>query len=152
MSARKDARSLRALGGRTGSAYDEETFLHLLALEQARAGRSNRRLRLLLVTIEPVAGKPAEIPVDGAMRLFEGLKVLLRDTDIMGWYRQSRVAGAVLSATSDEADQETTALIEQRVRDGLLKKLPANAAGGLRVRVTQHGPRRVPGRAAGGRR
>ena len=64
-----------------------------------RAGtrqRSNRRLRLLLATLEAVPGKPAPILPAYAARLFEGLRLWLRETDVMGWYRQDRVAGAVL--------------------------------------------------------
>jgi hypothetical protein len=136
-------KSLRALDGRPGAEYDEETFLHLLAIEQARAERSNQRLRLLLVTLEPVPGKPTPFPTSSAARLFDGLRTLLRDTDIMGWYRQAQVAGAVLSASADGAGYETSGLIEQRVNEGLRKRLPSRTARSLRVRITQHGPRRV---------
>jgi hypothetical protein len=136
-------RSIRALECRPGAEYDEETFLHLLAMEQARAGRSSQRVRLLLATLEPVPGKPVEIPPPVAVRLFEGLRSLLRDTDIMGWYRQSHVAGAVLSSVADRADYETSGLIQQRVSEGLRRRLPSKPAGNLRVRVTHHGPRRL---------
>jgi len=143
MSKKHDSKAIRALQGRPGAEYDQETFLHLLSIEQARAERANQRVRLLLATLEPVPGKPVEIPPSTAVKLFEALRVLLRDTDFMGWYRQSYVAGAVLSSTANGADYETSALIEQRVRDGLRKHLPAKTAGSLRARVTQHGPRRI---------
>jgi len=139
-------KSIRALNGRAGIEYDEETFLHLLTIERARAERANQRLRLLLVTLEPVAGKPAPIPAAGAARLFEGLRQLLRDTDIVGWYDQGRVAGAVLTAPADAPGFETSGVIQQRVGDGLRQRLPASLAGSLRVRVTQHGPRRLEGK------
>jgi hypothetical protein len=135
-------KSIRALEGRPGAAYDEETFLHLLAIERARADRAGQRLRILLVTIEPVAGKPA-----AAARVFDGLRELLRETDIMGWYEQTRVVGAVLSAPADEPGFETATLVEQRVESGLKRKLPSTLARSLRVRVTQHGPRRVEQRS-----
>jgi hypothetical protein len=143
-------KSIRSLDCRPGMAYDEETFLHLLSIERARADRANQRLRLLLITIEAAPGKAAEIPPAGASKLFDGLRLLLRETDIMGWYEQPRVAGAVLTAPHDAPGFEDTGLIEQRVRDGLAAKLPASLARNLRVRVTQHGPVRLDKRKAAG--
>ena len=135
--------SIRALDCQPGAEYNEETFLYFLAIERARAERSNRRLPLLLATLEPVGGKPVPIPPANAARLFEGLRLALRDTDIMGWYRQDHVVGAVLGAHADEPEGETSDLIERRVGAGLRERLPANIARGLRVRVTQQGPRRI---------
>ena len=134
---------IRALECRPGAEYDEETFLYFLAIERARAERSNRRLRLLLATLEPIPGKPVAIARASAAKLFEGLRLSLRDTDIMGWYEQDRVAGAVLSAPVDAAGWETPGPIEERVGEGLRRRLPAKVAGSLRVRVVQHGPRPV---------
>jgi hypothetical protein len=134
---------IRALECRPGAEYDEETFLYFLAIERARAERSNHRVRLLLATLEPIPGRPVPIPRASAARLFKGLRLTLRDTDIMGWYEQDRVAGAVLSAPVDGPGWETSGPIEQRVGDGLRRRLPAKIAGDLRVRVVHHGPRRV---------
>ena len=134
---------IRALECQPGAEYDEETFLYFLAIERARAERSNRRLRLLLATLEPIPGKPIAITGGSAAKLFEGLRLSLRDTDIMGWYEQDRVAGAVLSAPVDAAGWETPGPIEERVGEGLRRRLPAKVAGSLRVRVVQHGPRRI---------
>jgi len=144
--------SIRSLDGQPGAAYDEEIFLHLLAIERARADRANQKLRLLLATVEPAPGKPAPISPTSAAKLFDGLRLLLRETDIMGWYEQPRVAGAVLTAPHDAPGFETAGLIEQRVADGLRKKLPLSVARNLRVRVTQHGPRRIEQRKAAGAR
>ena len=136
-------RPVRALERAPGSEYDEETFLYFLTMERARAGRSNQRLRLLLATLESAPGKPAEIPPASAARLFRALKALLRDTDVCGWYRQDRVAGAILTARAGSPDDEASDLIEGRVREGLLERLPSNLARVLRVRITQQGPRRL---------
>ena len=133
---------IRALECPPGAEYDEKTFLYFLAIEQARAERSKHRLRLLLATLEPVPGKPIPIPRASATRLFEGLRLSLRDTDVMGWYRQDRTAGAVLSERAGTDGSETSGRIEQRVGEGLRRRLPAKIARSLRVRVVQHGPRR----------
>ena len=143
MSNPQSRRPIRALERPPGTEYDEETFLYFLTMERARAGRSSQRLRLLLVTLEPVPGKPGPILPASAARLFKALKVLLRDTDIMGWYRQDLVAGAILSARADTPEEETSSLIEERVREGLLDRLPSSITRSLRVRITQQGPRRL---------
>lgn len=133
---------IRALECPPGAEYDEETFLYFLAIEQARAKRSNHRLRLLLATLEPVPGRPVPIPRSSAGRMFEGLRQSLRDTDVMGWYRQDRTAGAMLSERADAPGLETSGIVEQRVRENLRRRLPAKIASTLRVRVVQLGPRR----------
>ena len=134
---------IRTLECPPGTEYDEETFVYFLAIERARAGLVKHPPRLLLATLEPVPGQPAPIPPASATRLFEGLRMSLRDTDVMGWYRQGRVAGAVLSACDDALESEMSDLLEQRVGDTLRQRLPSNAARSLRVRVVQQGPLRV---------
>jgi len=140
-------RSIRALECPPGTEYDEETFTYLLGMERARAERTNRRVRLLLASFEPVSGEAVPISAPSAKRIFAGLRQLLRDTDIVGWYRQDRIIGAVLCARADAAEEETSQAIGQRVGEGLRKRLPAKAAPGLRVRVTQQGPRRLVAKA-----
>jgi hypothetical protein len=143
MSKQLPRRTIRALERPPGAEYDEETFLYFLTMERARAGRSKQRLQLLLATLESVPGQPVPIPPTSAARLFKALRMLLRDTDIMGWYRQDLVAGAILSARADTPEDETPGLIEQRVREGLLGRLPSSIARILRVRIAQQGPRRL---------
>jgi hypothetical protein len=145
MSSKGRNRPIRALERQPGTEYSEETFLYLLDVERARAERSHQRLWLLLATLEPVAGRPDPITPASAAKLFEGLRQSLRDTDIMGWYRQDRVAGAVLTARADAPEEETSGLVEQRVGDGLRRQLPRSLARDLRVKVTQQGPRRIAG-------
>jgi hypothetical protein len=143
MSSKSPHNAIRALEGRPGAEYDEETFVHLLALERARAERAGQRVRLLLVTLEPTPGRPVPITLQTAARIFDGLKLLLRDTDVVGWYEQGRVAGAVLTAPADETELEASSVVEQRIGSGLRERLSSKIADELRVRVTQHGPRRV---------
>ncbi len=129
-----------SLEGRPGEDYDEDIFLYFLALERARAQHANRRVRLLTATVEPVPGKPAPISAATAARLFEGLRSSLRETDIMGWYRQHRVAAAVLSEHPDHPGADVSDVIQRRVREGLRLHLPSRIADSLRVRVTSVRP------------
>jgi hypothetical protein len=133
----------QALDCPPGTEYHEDAFLYFLDIERARAGRSNHDLRLLVATLEPIPGRPVPIPPASASRLFESLRRSLRETDVTGWYRQGRVAGAVLSARADVPGPRMTGAIEQRVGDRIRQRLPAKVARGLRVRVIQLGPQRI---------
>jgi hypothetical protein len=123
--------------------YDEDAFLYFLDIERARAGRANLPLQMLFATFEPEPGKPVPIPASDATRLFEGMTDTLRDTDVVGWYRQGSVAGAVLGARPDARGSEMSGVIEQRVGEGLRRRVPAKVARSLRVRVVQLGPQQV---------
>ncbi len=132
-----------ALECEPGTEYDETTFRYFLSIERARAGRSNHPVCLLFATMEPVPGEPAPIHASNATRLFEGLRLSLRDTDVTGWYQQGRVAGAVLSARPGAPASDESGEIEQRVGEGLRQRLPSKVARSLRVRVIQMGPQRL---------
>lgn len=133
----------RVLEGAEGAEYDEDVFQYLLSVEQSRASHASRPLRLLFATLEPVPGKPVPIPPRSASKLFDGLRTSLRETDVMGWYRQGRVAGAVLTAKEDPVADGMPNAIERRVGDRVRHQLPAKVARSLRVRVIQLGPRHV---------
>lgn len=124
-----------------GTEYDEDTFLYFLNIEWARAERSNRPLRLLFATMESSPGWAVPIPPESATRLFRGLRLGLRETDVMGWYRQGRVASAVLSAGDEAFGADMSNVIEQRVGDGLRQRLPSRVGRSLKVRVVQLEPR-----------
>jgi len=120
-----------------GREYDEEAFRYFLAVERARADRANRPLQLLIAALEPVPGKPAPISRATAARLFAGLRLSLRETDIVGWYRQDRVAGAVLSEHADRPGRVVETVIRERVGNALRRRLPSGAARSLQVDIIQ---------------
>lgn len=126
-----------------GRECDEADFLYLLAVERARAERSHRPLRLLFATMEPSPGSTAPIPPGNASRLFRALKAGLRETDVMGWYQQGRVAAAVLSPGGEPPGADTSDAIEDRVGESLRQHLPSKVARSLKVRVVQVPPRVV---------
>ncbi len=130
----------QALESAPGTEYNEDVFLYFLAVERARAERGHRPLRLLVVSWEPFAGKPADIPPLVAARLFQGLRRALRETDITGWYSQQRVAGAILVAPADASAPDMSAVVERRVGDELRIGLPPTVARSLRIRVIGLGP------------
>jgi hypothetical protein len=120
-----------------GREYDEDTFLYFLDVERSRANRSNHALRLLLVSVESVPGKPIPLRRATAVRLFAGLRESLRETDVMGWYRQDQVAGAVLRARPDADGPEMSRIIRKRVDEEFRRRLRPADMHTLRVRMIE---------------
>jgi hypothetical protein len=75
-----------------------------------------------------------------ASKLFSGLWRCLRETDVVGWYREARVTGAILTQVEDGLRPEATREIRQRVNGALCEGLSSDVARRLRVRVYQLRP------------
>ena len=128
-----------ALEGRFGQAYNEEAFRYFLLIERKRAERAHRPVLLLLLDLrEP----PERMRIDPALaaKLFSSLWRCLRETDVVGWCREDRVVGAVLTQVDDVVPAEVTTVIRQRVSEVLRQGLSADVARPLRVRVYQLRP------------
>jgi hypothetical protein len=119
-----------------GEAYNEEAFHHLLSIERKRSEASTRPFLLLLVEFDKHLGVPVLVGHGVASRLFAALAEPLRDTDVIGWYREQRIAGAVLTDLG-EAPQAIMPVIAQRVRASLQQDLPGNLAASVQVRLYQ---------------
>jgi hypothetical protein len=119
-----------------GDAYNEEAFHHFLAIERKRSEASTRPFLLLLVEFEKRLGASVPIGHDIAAGLFAALTESLRDTDVIGWYREQRIAGAVLTDLGD-APQAIVPHIIDRVRQVLGRDLDPDMASQVQVRVYQ---------------
>jgi hypothetical protein len=126
-----------------GEAYNEQAFHHFLAIERKRSAASTRPFLLLLVEFEKHLGLPAAMDPDIESRLFAAITGSLRDTDVIGWYREHRIAGAVLTDVG-EAPQAIMPVITSRVRTSLQRGLPVQVASLVQVRLYQ-----LPARADG---
>ena len=127
--------STRQLECPQGSEYDEEAFMYFLGIERARAERAHQPVGVLLASLEPVPNQPAVFPHASAQKVFAGLRLTLRDTDVVGWYRQDHIAGAVL--TFPPTTGSDVAMFERRIETALRRRLPAPLAQRLRLRVVQ---------------
>jgi hypothetical protein len=125
------------LEGRSGEPLSEEAFRELLAIERARASRAGRPLRVLRVSLKPGPRRSADIKPVVAARLFAGLTHALRETDIIGWHREGRVAGAVLVDGTAVVGSDAGPVIVRRVRDVLGRRLPVTVASQLQLRVVR---------------
>src|SRR5438128_9964494 len=108
-----------ALEGRLGQAYNEQAFRYFLAIERKRSERSGHPFLLLLVDLKEQEGAKASLDSMVANNLFSNLRLCLRETDFVGWYREERVAGAVLIELGDRRPTEVSRLIGQRVSERL---------------------------------
>jgi GGDEF domain-containing protein len=119
-----------------GPVYNEEAFRYFLQIERKRASRSNSRFLLLLVDLKGYTAGTRFDAATGA-KLFAAMYPCLRETDFIGWYRQQRVASAVLTQVGESPDVEVSNLVAERVREALTQRLPAHLAARLQVRVYQ---------------
>ena len=131
-----------ALEGRMGQAYNEEAFRYFLAVERKRAARSRQSLLLLLVSIKKRSGVRGPIRPVLAASIFSGLWLGVREVDFIGWFREGRVAGAVLTQGADPLAPDVSHRISQRLTETLRGRVPADVARRLHVRVLQLRPTR----------
>jgi len=129
-----------ALEGRSGGAYNEEAFRHFLALEGKRSEHSGRPFLLLLADLKEQPVDLKERPEVGARKLLSALCLCVRETDFVGWYRERRVAGAVLTDLGDAPPTEVSNVVGQRIGAALRAGLSPDVARRLQVRVYQHEP------------
>ena len=128
-----------------GEAYNEQAFHHFLSIERKRSEASTRPFLLLLIEFDKHLGLPLPVGHRMSSRLFAALAAALRDTDVIGWYRELRIAGAVLTDLGD-APQAIMPAITQRVRCFLDSAIfPATSPSIVRVRLCQL-PSRVEAR------
>ena len=128
-------------GGQPGCrAYNEPAFRHFLAIERKRADRAGRSLLLMLVSLRPKDNGTDMFPADCARRVFEGLAFCVREVDFVGWYRDGRVAAAVLTQGARTPDPDIVHAIGMRVSEALEERLPWPLAARLDVRVLQLRP------------
>ena len=121
--------------GRSGEAYNEEAFRYFLEIERRRSEVSTRPFLLLLVDVKKQPGESPLIPQATVAGLFAGLSLCLRETDFVGWYRQERVAGAVLTQRPDMPQANVAKHVAKRVRRALSEQLEADVSSRLQVRV-----------------
>jgi len=132
-----------ALEQGVAEAYNEEAFQYFLEIERKRSAVSNRQFLLMLVEFHkhPPSINPDIDPATAA-RLFSILRATLRETDLLGWYREARVAGAVL-IQHGENQGDLSVVVRQRVNEALEKEFPQDRSRGFTVRVFELSPRQA---------
>src|SRR5262245_22847601 len=130
-----------ALQHESGEAYNEEAFQYFLEIERKRAEIANRPFLLMLIELHKhPAGHTPDIDLATASKLFAVLQACLRETDFIGWYRDRRIAGAVLTQHAEPNREDLAGTVRQRVSDELEKIFPSDRPGSFQVRVYELSP------------
>jgi hypothetical protein len=124
----------QALNGNT-SVYNEEAFRYLLDIERKRFEVFSQPFVLVLTDFARQAGHSDAIPAGVSSRIFSTLASTLRDTDVIGWYREERVIGTILTHLGDAPLGETTKQMSARVKRALSAQLPEDLGHLLKVRL-----------------
>lgn len=121
--------------GLPASGYGEEAFRHLLGSEAQRSRRSGHLCQILLVhfmnaeeAIVPMGSRVADAVIAALIRT-------LRDTDYVGWYREGKIVGGVLTLLGQEAVSKGCACIRARVAEVLQSELKPYGHHRVRINV-----------------
>jgi hypothetical protein len=124
-----------ALESRLGQACNEEAFRHFLAIERKRSRRSGRPFLLLLVELKKRRRFAGRVDAVVAAKLFACLWLSLRESDVVGWFREGRVAGALLTQHGEAGATNIADLVCDKVRRSLQDSLPSELVRHLDVRA-----------------
>ncbi len=106
-------------GGVAGQALNEAAFRHFLHIERRRAERAAHAVLLVLVSMRTSRGGNPTFGPASASAVFSALGECVRESDFVGWYREGRVAGAVLthqSATLEDICPRVTIRVTSALR------------------------------------
>jgi hypothetical protein len=124
--------------GDLGFAYNEAAFRHFLGLERQRAHRSGRSLLLILVQTRGSADSRRTFDTRGASQVFHALGSGVREVDVVGWFRDDRVAGAIVPLNAD-ATADASSRVASRIERMLKVEMGQEQLARIRVRVVRLG-------------
>ena len=119
---------------REGCVHNQEAVRLFLEVERARAARQRHPVMVAVVSM-----RPGRLPWgdDVATGIFVALWKGLREVDVVGWLREQRTAGAVLTAGAQPPTPLAARAIARRLRDTIRQCTSAQVAESVRVRVIQ---------------
>ena len=103
-------------------AYNQEAFRSLLESESKRCERSGHFCQILLLYWTDAQGSIVQIRS-------------LRDTDYIGWYRDGRVIGAVLTVLAQDSMAQLFTHLQPRLAEHIRGKLGVEEISRLQIRV-----------------
>ena len=119
-------------------AYNQEAFRYLLESESKRSERSGYFCRIILVYWTDAQGRDMQMNSYAAKTVMAALSRSLRDTDYIGWYREGRIAGAVLTVLVQESMEQVSTHLQRRLVEIIRTKLGVKETSLLQIRVCQH--------------
>jgi hypothetical protein len=119
-------------------AYNQEAFRYLLECESKRSKRSGHFYQIILVYWTNARGRDVQMNSYAAKTVMAALSRSLRETDYIGWYRDGRIAGAVLTVLVQETMAQVVTHLRPRLVDIIRAKLGVEETSRLQIRVCQH--------------
>ena len=117
-------------------AYTESAFQHFLEIERERCLRSGERCFLVLAELKGRDGSPERMARTASASLFRTFSACLRETDFLGWHKEGHIAGAVLTETGSEQDDEALRRVVERIRRTFENAVPVDVSSRLHIRVS----------------
>src|SRR5262249_41730276 len=104
--------------------FDEASFAKILGFERKRTDRSQRPFLLVLLTLRtrPRGGQRQRATL--VENVIQSLQLCVRQTDLLGWYKQNTVLGAIFTELHHESP--ATGKILERVNAALQARLTPN--------------------------
>ena len=119
-------------------AYNQEVFRYLLESESKRSERSGYFFQILLVYWTDAQGRIVQMDSHVAMTVMAALSCSLRETDYIGWYRDGRIVGAVITVLVHESMAQVASHLQKRLVEILRAELGVEETSRLKIRVCQH--------------
>ena len=119
-------------------AYNQEAFRYLLESESKRSERSGRFCQILLVYWTDAEGEIVQMDSHVAKRVILAASRSLRETDYIGWYRDGRIIGGVLTVLVQESMAQVASHLQKRLAEILQSELSIEESRRLQIRVCQH--------------
>ena len=117
--------------------YNEQAFRCLLFNESKRSKRSGHSFTILLIYSTDKQGLIVQMDRDMADTVVKALFRSHRETDYIGWYREGRIVGGVLTVLAQDSAVEVSGRLQQRVMDILRAGVSVEENSHLQIRVYQ---------------
>jgi len=116
-------------------AYSQESFRYLLESESKRSERSGHFCQILLVYWTDAQGRIGQMDSHVTETVMAVLIRSLRETDYIGWYRDGRIVGAVLTVLVKESMAQVASHLHKRLAEILQSELSIEESRCLQIRV-----------------
>lgn len=117
--------------------YSETIYGPLIHREAKRSERSGHVCRILLVYQTNAQGLVLPLEAELADETISVLSGCCRDTDYIGWYRQGRILGVLLTTLRLDSARDGCESLMARVEDRLRDALTFSADHSLQIRVLE---------------
>ena len=119
--------------------YSETAYRDLVHREVKRSERSDQLCRILLVYRTDAQGLIVPLDLNLTNKTIRALSSKYRDTDYIGWYRQGRILGVLLTALHQDSAKDGYDILKIRVMDTLGTALRFTRGHSLQICVLEPG-------------